>query len=80
GMPQFQKLRHFAQGISVISQWTGKEAKALASSLLSIVAGHDDSRLVTTTQCIMDFVYRAHPPKVSEYNLEMMERDLEKLN
>ncbi|KAG9086517.1 hypothetical protein FRC06_003041, partial [Ceratobasidium sp. 370] len=80
GMPRFQKLRHFAQGISVISQWTGTEAKALASTLLTIVAGYEDPRLVVATRCIVDFAYRAHLPEISEYDLEMMERDLETLD
>ncbi|KAG8709952.1 hypothetical protein FRC08_017839 [Ceratobasidium sp. 394] len=76
GMPRFQKLRHFLQGISVINQWTGTEARALASTLLTIVAGYEDPRLVTATRCIVDFAYRAHLPEISEYDLEAMERDL----
>ncbi|KAG8730500.1 hypothetical protein FRC10_002649 [Ceratobasidium sp. 414] len=77
GMPRFQNLRYFKQGISVISQWTGKEAKALASTLLLIVAGYPDSKVVTAVRCILDFSYHAHLPELSEEDLKAMESDLE---
>ncbi|KAG9077556.1 hypothetical protein FRC06_008841, partial [Ceratobasidium sp. 370] len=76
GMPRFQRLRHFAQGITVISQWNGKEAKALASTLLPIVAGHEDPKVVRAVQSIVDFAYRAHLPELSERDLQKMEEDL----
>ncbi|QRV91982.1 hypothetical protein RhiJN_20000 [Ceratobasidium sp. AG-Ba] len=76
GMPRFRGLRHFAKGISVISQWTGKESRALGRTFLTIVAGYNDSRLVTATRSIVDFMTRAHKPEVSESDLVAMRRDL----
>ncbi|QRV99830.1 hypothetical protein RhiJN_27849 [Ceratobasidium sp. AG-Ba] len=76
GMPRFQNLRHFAQGISVISQWTGKESRALGRTFLTIVAGHGDSRLVKATRSIVDFMTRAHKSEVTDSDLAAMRRDL----
>ncbi|KAG8731673.1 hypothetical protein FRC10_001585, partial [Ceratobasidium sp. 414] len=76
GMPRFQRLRHFAQGITVISQWTGKEAKALASTLLPIMAGHEDPRVVRAVRSVLDFAYRAQLSELTERDLQTMEEDL----
>ncbi|KAG9098699.1 hypothetical protein FS749_003186 [Ceratobasidium sp. UAMH 11750] len=76
GMPRFQGLRHFAQGTSVISLWTGKEAKALASTFLSIVAGYEDPKVVYAVRSIVDFTYRAQLPEISERDIQAMEEDL----
>ncbi|QRV90393.1 hypothetical protein RhiJN_18411 [Ceratobasidium sp. AG-Ba] len=76
GMPRFQDLRHFSRGISVISSWTGKEAKALARTFMSIVAGTDNPRLVTAAKSVLDFMFRAHQYKLSEVDLRAMDQDL----
>ncbi|KAG9091497.1 hypothetical protein FRC07_011842, partial [Ceratobasidium sp. 392] len=76
GMPRFQRLRHFSRGISVISMWTGKEAKALACTLLTAVAACNKPAAVTAVQCILDFMYCAHMPELSEADLLAMEENL----
>ncbi|KAG8769586.1 hypothetical protein FRC12_004876 [Ceratobasidium sp. 428] len=76
GMPRFQKLRHFANGISVISQWTGKEAKALGRTILTIVAGCNKPKLVTAVRGIVDFMARAHKHEVTNDDLVAMNRDI----
>ncbi|QRV74481.1 hypothetical protein RhiJN_02495 [Ceratobasidium sp. AG-Ba] len=76
GMPRFQGLRHFARGTSVISQWTGKETKALGRTFLAIVAGHEQPRLVTAVKSITDFMARAHKPEVTKRDLAAMTDDL----
>ncbi|QRV96439.1 cation transporter/ATPase, amino-terminal protein [Ceratobasidium sp. AG-Ba] len=76
GMPWFQKLCHFTQGTSVISQWTGKEAKALGRTLLSTVAGHEKPKLVKAVKSVVDFMARAHKHEVSKRNLEAMNNDI----
>ncbi|KAG9123862.1 hypothetical protein FRC07_013710 [Ceratobasidium sp. 392] len=76
GMPRFQRLRHFARGISVISMWTGKEAKALACTLLSAVAACNKPAAVTATRCMLDFLHCAYMPELSEDDLARMEDDL----
>ncbi|KAG9076009.1 hypothetical protein FRC06_009771, partial [Ceratobasidium sp. 370] len=80
GMPRFQKLRHFAQGISVISQWTGKESKAFGSTFLPLVAGHRKADLAKAARAMLDFMYCAHMPEISEQDLATMEEDLIKFD
>ncbi|KAG9123782.1 hypothetical protein FRC07_013975 [Ceratobasidium sp. 392] len=53
GMLRFQKLQHFARGTSVISQWTGKEAKALGRTLLTVVAGDKNPKLVKAARKLL---------------------------
>ncbi|KAG8795316.1 hypothetical protein FRC12_016048 [Ceratobasidium sp. 428] len=76
GMPRFHNLRHFTNGISVISQWTGKEAKALGHTFLTIVVGCNKPQLVTAIRGIVDFMARAHKHEVTDDDLVAMERDL----
>ncbi|KAG8723169.1 hypothetical protein FRC09_004415 [Ceratobasidium sp. 395] len=76
GMPRFQKLRHFAKGISVISQWTGKEAKALGCTFVALVSGHEKPNLVKAVRSIADFLARAHKHEISESDLRAMDRDV----
>jgi hypothetical protein len=76
GMPRYQGLRHFVNGISVIKQWTGNEAKALAKVFLPVIAGCKEAKAVSAARCIMDFMYRAHMPELSDSDLDLLERDL----
>ncbi|QRV99715.1 hypothetical protein RhiJN_27734 [Ceratobasidium sp. AG-Ba] len=76
GMPRFQDLRHFSNGISVINYWTGKEAKAVARTILAIVAGYEDARLVRAVKSIVDFMARAHKHEVTDRDLAAMTLDI----
>ncbi|KAG9093004.1 hypothetical protein FRC06_011712 [Ceratobasidium sp. 370] len=76
-MPRFSNLRHFSQGISPLSQWTGKEAKALGSIFVPIIADCRVGEVVTATRSMVNFMYRAHKPELSEADLAAMERNLE---
>ncbi|KAG9094850.1 hypothetical protein FS749_011715 [Ceratobasidium sp. UAMH 11750] len=77
GMPRFSNLRHFSQGISPLSQWTGKEAKALGSVFIPIIADCQKGEVVMAARSMVDFMYRAHKPELSEHDLEAMEENLE---
>ncbi|QRV95530.1 helix loop helix DNA-binding domain protein [Ceratobasidium sp. AG-Ba] len=80
GMPRFQDLRHFSRGISVISHWTGKEAKAVARTILTIVAGYRDPRLVRAVGSVVDFMTRAHKHEVTNRDIRAMKADLIEFN
>ncbi|KAI0276819.1 hypothetical protein BC826DRAFT_882081, partial [Russula brevipes] len=45
-IPSHPGLRHFKHGISGISQWTGKEHKAMQKVFLGVIAGAVDKRVV----------------------------------
>ncbi|KAG9095097.1 hypothetical protein FRC06_010123 [Ceratobasidium sp. 370] len=76
GMPRFPNLRHFSQGISPLSQWTGKEAKALGSIFVPMMAGCKEGEAVAAARGIVDFMFQAHMPELSDDDLDAMERSL----
>lgn len=76
GLPRYSGHRHYAEGISAISQWTGNEARGTARSCLAIVAGERTYSIVRATRCVMDFTYRARTPQLDEDDLAELEADL----
>jgi hypothetical protein len=76
GLPRYSGLRHFKRGISTFEQWTGNESKTLAKVFLPTVAGITPRKAVGAARCLIDFMYRAHLPQVSEDDLEVLESEL----
>lgn len=76
GMTRFRGLRHFANGISVISQWTGNEAKQLGKTFLPVIAESKEGEAVSAARSLIDFMYRAHMPEMSDDDLEALDHDL----
>lgn len=76
GMPRHLGVRHFANGISVINQWTGNEAKHLAKVFLPVVAGCHEPDAVKAARSMLDFMYRAHMPQLLSSDLNDLESDL----
>ncbi|KAJ7160307.1 hypothetical protein C8R46DRAFT_830620, partial [Mycena filopes] len=56
-MPDHPGLRHFKNGISTVSQWTGTEHKEMEKVFLSLVAAGADPELVKAVRALMDFAY-----------------------
>ncbi|KAL0568476.1 hypothetical protein V5O48_013508 [Marasmius crinis-equi] len=52
-------LRHFNRGISLTSQWTGKEFKNMEKIFLGVLAGATDPAVIRTMRGILDFIYLA---------------------
>ncbi|KZP05730.1 hypothetical protein FIBSPDRAFT_666170, partial [Athelia psychrophila] len=53
-------LRHFKNGISSVSQWTGTEHKEMEKVFIGILASSDvDKRVVKAASSILDFIYFA---------------------
>jgi hypothetical protein len=76
-MPRHLGIRHFPNGLSVIKQWTGNEAKHVAKVFLPVVAGCVEADAVKAARHVLDFIYRAHRPELSNADLEDLENDLE---
>jgi hypothetical protein len=76
GMPWFQGMRHFTNGISVISQWTGNKAKQLGKTFLPVVTGCEEAEVVRAARSVIDFMYRAHMSEMSDDDLEVLDNDL----
>lgn len=75
-MPRYAGLRHFRNGITTFTQWTGTESKMVARVLLPLVAGSKPSDAVGATRVIVDFLYRSRAPQLDEDDIANMEADL----
>ncbi|KAI0741314.1 hypothetical protein C8Q80DRAFT_1273779 [Daedaleopsis nitida] len=75
-LPQAYGLRHFGRGISMISQWTGAEAKELEKVLLGLMVGRVPSRVLRAVRALLDFVYLAQYHVHSNTTLSHMESAL----
>lgn len=59
-MPSHPGLRHFKNGISYVSQWTGAEHKEMEKVFVGILASSGvDQRIVKAVRAILDFIYYA---------------------
>jgi hypothetical protein len=75
-MPGHPGLRHFKHGISGISQWTGKEFKAMEKVFLGAIAGAMDKRVVIVARSVLDFIYYAQLQSHSTQTIAALQRSL----
>ncbi|KAJ3859357.1 hypothetical protein EV359DRAFT_68232 [Lentinula novae-zelandiae] len=59
-MPTHPTLRHFKQGISKVTQWTGGEYRSMAKVFLGTLAGAAEPRVIRAVQALEDFITAAH--------------------
>lgn len=52
-------LRHFKNGISSVSQWTGTEHKAMQKVFVGLLDGAVDNRVMLAVQAVVDFIFYA---------------------
>jgi hypothetical protein len=76
GMTRHEGIRHFGNGISKLSQWTGNESKAVMKVYLSALAGTGHSEAVGVARSLIDFMYRSHLPQMDEGDLAELEASL----
>jgi hypothetical protein len=76
GVPRFSGHRHFSSGLSLLTQWTGNEARAAAKVFLPIIAGDMPHLAVRAARGIMDFLYQTRKPQLDEDDIAMLENDL----
>ncbi|QRV80973.1 plasma membrane ATPase 4 [Ceratobasidium sp. AG-Ba] len=74
-MPEYHGMRHFKNGISTVSQWTGRELKEMAKVLLPLILD-EDLRVVVAARALMDFLYLAHSSSLTSSQLAAMDRAL----
>ncbi|CDO72220.1 hypothetical protein BN946_scf184970.g72 [Trametes cinnabarina] len=75
-MSKAHGLRHFPRGISILSQWTGGEAKEIEKILLGILVGRVSSRVLKAVRGLLDFVYYAQLETHSDTTLSQMRQAL----
>src|SRR5258707_14050070 len=66
--------QHFTGGISKISQASGWEHHAYQRLMLPIIFGHEkvDAKVINAIWSVLDFVYMAQYPLLSDLNLSKM--------
>ncbi|KAJ7051861.1 Zn-finger domain-containing protein [Mycena amicta] len=69
-------LRHFSNGISSVSQWTGTEHKEMQRVFLGIMAGAN-WKVLTVVRSLIDFIYYAQLQSHTPTTLRAMKTALE---
>ncbi|KAI9511044.1 hypothetical protein F5148DRAFT_975813 [Russula earlei] len=66
-LPVYSGLKHFKHGVSNVSKWTGWEYHDMSRSLLGVISGSVDPRVVLVARALLDFItyagYRRHTTK-----------------
>ncbi|KAH7877102.1 uncharacterized protein C8R40DRAFT_1159941 [Lentinula edodes] len=76
-MPHHPTLRHFKQGISLITQWTGHEYKNMEKIFLGVISGATESEeIVLCVQAILDFIEYSQFSLHTDESLERMDEAL----
>ena len=71
-MPTYPGLRHFKNGISFVSQWTGREHKEMERVFVTLLAGAVQPAVLRTVIAIVDFIYYAQLQKHTSKTLQSM--------
>ncbi|KAG9091327.1 hypothetical protein FS749_016627 [Ceratobasidium sp. UAMH 11750] len=81
-MTRAQDLRHFKRGISVVSQWTGREAKEMEKVFLPLIAEHRDlpKDLVAFIRALLDFSYIARAARLTDGKLKELRQALSEMH
>ena len=80
-MPDHPGLRHFKNGISSVSQWTGKEHKAMERVFVGVVAEFSrDERVLRTARAVVDFIFLASLQSHTTQTLEALSQALDQFH
>jgi hypothetical protein len=69
-MPRAEGIRHFPDGISGVTMWTGAECREMQKVLLPILVDTVDEGIVIAAHAIIDFSYLAHMAAMTNFDLE----------
>lgn len=76
-MPSYPGLRHFKNGISFVSQWTGREHKEMERVFISLLVGAVQPAVLRTVVAVIDFIYLAQLQVHTSKTLQALETALE---
>ena len=65
-------LWHFKNGISFVSQWTGREHKEMERVFITLLAGAVQPAVLQTVIAVVDFIYYARLQKHTSKTLQSM--------
>jgi hypothetical protein len=72
-LPHHSDLRHFSNGISGVSQWTGREQKAMEKVFVGLLVGAVDPAVLQCVTAVVDFIYHAHLDEPTDRTLAQLE-------
>ncbi|KAG8706127.1 hypothetical protein FRC08_001262 [Ceratobasidium sp. 394] len=75
-MPEHHGVRHFKNGITSVSQWTGRELKEMAKVFLP-VASNCDAAVIRAARALLDFTYLAHSSSLTDDDINDMDAALQ---
>ncbi|KAJ3519654.1 hypothetical protein NM688_g9270 [Phlebia brevispora] len=76
-IPSLPGLRHFKNGISHVSQWTGTEHKEMQKVIVVLLAGAVDPVILKVVQAVVDFIYYTQFQRHTSDTLEAMTNALQ---
>ncbi|EPS94111.1 hypothetical protein FOMPIDRAFT_1098984, partial [Fomitopsis schrenkii] len=76
-LPLAHGVRHFKNGISTLSQISGKERKEMACVLLACLVGKVSKETMITFRSLLDFIYLAQYPTHDDDTLRYLEKALQ---
>ncbi|KAI6037283.1 hypothetical protein PISMIDRAFT_105633 [Pisolithus microcarpus 441] len=72
-MSQYPGLRHFAKGISTVSQWTGTEHREMERVFMGLLSGAVEERILVVIHSLLNFIYYAQCQQHMDLSLKVME-------
>ncbi|KAH9929841.1 uncharacterized protein B0H18DRAFT_873779 [Fomitopsis serialis] len=76
-MADFPGLRHFRNGISHVSQWTGREHKEMQRIIVGLLAGAVSAEVLMVVRSLVDFIYYAQLQSHTDTTLAHLQSSLD---
>jgi hypothetical protein len=76
-MPGYPGLRHFKNGISFVSQWTGREHKEMQRIFVGLLIGAVQPAALRTAVAVIDFIYYSQLQVHTSKTLKCLQKALE---
>ncbi|KAL0960754.1 hypothetical protein HGRIS_005776 [Hohenbuehelia grisea] len=76
-LPGFSGLRHFKNGISFVSQWTGREHREMQKVFVGVLANAVQPAVQQTATAILDFIYLSQLQSHTSTTLAALDNALE---
>ncbi|CAA7270375.1 unnamed protein product [Cyclocybe aegerita] len=76
-MPSYPGLRHFRNGVSFVTQWTGHEHKEMQHVFVALLTGAVQLGVLHAATALLDFIYYAQLQVHTSQTLKCMQKALE---
>jgi len=73
---QYPGLRHFKKGISVVSQWMGREHREMERVFVGLLSGAAEESVLVIAHSLLDFIYYAQFQQHTDKTLVAMQDSL----